>query len=73
MVTISYSCKPETYRKLVTIKEALESERMESVSMSGIIERLLNMGFAYREILRLEAEKTGKLKKDEIEKVKKIW
>jgi hypothetical protein len=60
-VTVSYSCKPETYAKLIELKEAIESERFDKIAMSAIIEKLINLGFAYREMLRVQNEE--KLKK----------
>lgn len=51
-VTISFSCKPDTYRKIMLIKDALDAEKLNSeVPLSHVIDRLVNLGFAYREIL----------------------
>jgi len=55
-VTISYSCQPETYRKLTALKDSMEAERLDKVNMSAIIDRLINLGFAHREHLKLQAE-----------------
>lgn len=55
-VTISFSCKPETYKKILEIKEAIEADRLESVAMSQVIDRLINLGIAYREYLRLNKQ-----------------
>ena len=60
-VTISFSCKPETYQKLMDLKESIESERFDKITMSSIIEKLISLGFAYRMILRLENEKKNKI------------
>jgi len=53
VVTISFSCKPETYKKIMIVKEQLETDRLEDVPLSHVIDRLVVLGFAYRESLKL--------------------
>lgn len=57
-VTISFSCKPETYKKIMDLKEALEAERLTQVPISHVIDRLVNLGFAYREVLKVTPKQT---------------
>lgn len=55
-VTISYSCDPEVYKKIMELKEQIEADRMDKINMSALLTRLINLGFAYRAILKAEAE-----------------
>lgn len=72
-VTISFSCKPATYKKIMEVKEALEAERMTEVPLSQVIDRLVNLGFAHRAYLQftkqtvLDVDQTN-LKEIEVKK-----
>lgn len=70
-VTISYSCKPETWKKIQELRDALEAERMETVNLSALIDRLITLGFAYREQL-FEKQKQTKLDIGQTELEKEI-
>ncbi len=58
MVSISFSCKPELYKKVMELKENIEADRMKEIPLSEVVNGLVKLGFSYREKLRADNEKT---------------
>jgi hypothetical protein len=68
-VTISFSCKPETYKKIMEVKEGIEAERLDTIPISQVIDRLINLGFVYREKLSLEKQEKEVLKQQKLAEI----
>lgn len=71
VVTISYSCKAETYEKIMDYKAMLEADRIEKVPLSQVIEKLIKLGFTYREVLKTQELEKNKMKQTKLNEEKK--
>lgn len=68
-VTISLSMKPELYEKVMDYKEALEMDRVDKVPMSQVISKLVQMGFAYRNMIQAQQLEKQTSKQTKIDKI----
>lgn len=60
MVSVSFSCNEDNFKKIMNMKEAIEADRMKTVPLSAVVNSLVRLGFAYRELMKLDKAGKGK-------------